>query len=66
MTSMLRNYGGLISGGAQQWATVAPEGREGSNTEANRWASTGGITIITKARAYSRKGVDSSSHGWCE
>lgn len=50
--------GGSISAGTQQRATVAPEGREVSSTEASRWASTAGIPVVTEASAFSGEGVD--------
>lgn len=49
---------GSISAGTQQRATVAPEGREVSSTEATRWASTAGISVVTEASALNGEGVD--------
>ena len=49
---------GSISSGTQQRATVAPEGREVSNAEASRWASTAGISVVTEASALNGEGVD--------
>lgn len=53
-----RDHSGSISAGTQQRATVAPEGREVSNTEASRWASTAGIPVVTEASAFNGEGVD--------
>ena len=57
-TATPRDHSGSISAGTQQRATVAPEGREVSSTEASRWASTAGIPVVTEASAFSGEGVD--------
>lgn len=56
--STLKDHGGSISAATQQRATVAPEGREISTTEATRWASTAGIQAVTEASALNGEGVD--------
>lgn len=52
-----RDYGGSISAATQR-ATIAPEGREVSSTEASRWASTAGIPVVTETSALNGEGVD--------
>lgn len=56
----LRDYPGTGGGGSSthQRATIAPEGREVSPTEASRWASTAGVSVVTEASALSGEGVD--------
>ncbi|KAK3329107.1 P-loop containing nucleoside triphosphate hydrolase protein [Apodospora peruviana] len=44
--------------GSQLKATVAPDGREVSATEANRWASTVNIPVTMEVSALSGEGVD--------
>ncbi|KAI0014842.1 P-loop containing nucleoside triphosphate hydrolase protein [Xylariomycetidae sp. FL0641] len=44
--------------GNQQRATVAPEGREVSPSEASRWASGAGVPVTTEVSALSGEGVD--------
>ncbi|KAK5657005.1 hypothetical protein OQA88_3528 [Cercophora sp. LCS_1] len=44
--------------GSQLRATVAPDGREVSAVEANRWASTVGIPVTMEVSAFSGEGVD--------
>ena len=53
-----RDHTGSLSAANQQRATVAPEGREISTTEATRWASTAGIQVVTEASALNGEGVD--------
>jgi hypothetical protein len=53
-----RDRGGSIGPGAQQRATIAPEGREVSAAEATRWASTAGISVVTETSAFTGEGVD--------
>ncbi|KAI9172217.1 GTP-binding ypt4 [Paramyrothecium foliicola] len=53
-----RERGGSIGPGAQQRATIAPEGREVSAAEATRWASTAGISVVTETSAFTGEGVD--------
>ncbi|KAF4124975.1 RAB protein [Geosmithia morbida] len=59
-TGSVRDWSGSISAGSTTHlrATVAPEGREVSNTEASRWASTAGVSVVTEASALSGEGVD--------
>ncbi|KAI2616105.1 P-loop containing nucleoside triphosphate hydrolase protein [Hypoxylon sp. NC1633] len=44
--------------GTQLKATVAPEGREVSNTEASRWASGVNVPVTMEVSAFSGEGVD--------
>lgn len=44
--------------GTQLKATVAPEGREVSNTEASRWASSVNVPVTVEVSAFSGEGVD--------
>lgn len=53
-----RDYGGSISAGTQQRATIAPDGREISTSEATRWASTAGIPVVTEVSALNGEGVE--------
>lgn len=53
-----RDHAGSISAGTQQRATVAPEGREISSSEANHWANAAGISVVTEASAFNGEGVD--------
>ncbi|GKT42851.1 GTP-binding protein ypt4 [Colletotrichum spaethianum] len=48
----------LPSLGTQQKASEAPEGREVSNADANRWASTVGIPVVMEASAFNGENVD--------
>lgn len=57
-TGSSRDHSGSISAGTQQRATIAPEGREVSSTEASRWASTAGIPVVTEVSALNGEGVD--------
>lgn len=62
-TTRGRDYAGSISGGSISAASVtkatfAPEGREISSSEATRWASTQGISVVTEASALNGEGVD--------
>ncbi|KAK3938897.1 P-loop containing nucleoside triphosphate hydrolase protein [Diplogelasinospora grovesii] len=50
--------GGGLGLGAQLKATVAPDGREVSSTEANRWASSVNIPVTMEVSAFSGEGVD--------
>ncbi|VUC22303.1 unnamed protein product [Clonostachys rosea] len=54
----LREHGGSLSTATHQRATIAMEGREVSEIEATRWASTAGISVVTEASALSGEGVD--------
>jgi hypothetical protein len=47
-----------VSLGSQQKATIAPEGREVTSTEASRWASTVGIPVVMEASAFTGDNVD--------
>ncbi|EFY88451.1 Ras family GTPase [Metarhizium acridum CQMa 102] len=51
-------YGSSMSAGTQQRATIAPDGREISTSEATRWASTAGIPVVTEVSALNGEGVD--------
>lgn len=53
-----RDWGGSISAGTHQRATIAPDGRETSTSEVTRWASTAGISVVTEVSALSGEGVD--------
>lgn len=53
-----RDHSGSVSAGTSQRATIAPEGREVSSTEASRWAGTSGIPVVTETSALSGEGVD--------
>lgn len=44
--------------GTQMKATVAPEGREVSTTEASRWASSVNVPVTVEVSAFSGEGVD--------
>ncbi|KAH8682078.1 GTP-binding protein ypt4 [Xylariales sp. PMI_506] len=44
--------------GTQQRASVAPEGREVSSTEATRWASSVSVPVVLEVSAFSGEGVD--------
>ena len=44
--------------GTQMRATVAPEGREVSTTEASRWASSINVPVTMEVSAFSGEGVD--------
>ena len=44
--------------GAQNTATLAPEGREVSSEEASRWASSLGIPVAVEVSALTGEGVD--------
>jgi hypothetical protein len=55
-TNVAANYPASL--GAQQKATIAPEGREVSSADASRWASTVGIPVVMEASAFSGEGVD--------
>ncbi|KAK1971123.1 ras family protein [Colletotrichum eremochloae] len=44
--------------GTQQKASEAPEGREVSNADANRWAGTVGIPVVMEASAFDGENVD--------
>ncbi|KAI1138178.1 glycoside hydrolase family 2 protein [Hypoxylon sp. FL0543] len=44
--------------GTQMRATVAPEGREVSTTEASRWASSVNVPVTMEVSAFSGEGVD--------
>ncbi|XXH03071.1 Beta-mannosidase B [Hypoxylon texense] len=44
--------------GTQMRATVAPEGREVSTTEASRWASSVSVPVTMEVSAFSGEGVD--------
>jgi GTPase SAR1 family protein len=44
--------------GTQQRATMAPEGREVTNTDANRWASRVGVPVTMEVSAFTGEGVD--------
>lgn len=57
-----REHAGSIGAGAMQRASIAPEGREVSQTEASRWASTAGISVVTEASALNGEGVDEIFH----
>lgn len=57
-TGTTRDRGASISGGGNQRATIAPEGREVSRAEASVWASTAGISVMTEASAFNGEGVD--------
>ncbi|EXF85501.1 Ras family protein [Colletotrichum scovillei] len=48
----------LPSLGTQQKATEAPEGREVSNADANRWAGTVGIPVVMESSAFNGENVD--------
>ncbi|KAK2027594.1 ras family protein [Colletotrichum zoysiae] len=48
----------LPSLGTQQKASEAPEGREVSNADANRWAGTVGIPVVMEASAFNGENVD--------
>jgi hypothetical protein len=58
MSTSYRDRGGSIGPGAQQRASIAPEGREVSATEATRWASMAGISVVTETSAFTGEGVD--------
>lgn len=47
-----------ISLGSQLKATIAPEGREVSSSEATRWASSIGVPVTMEVSAFSGEGVD--------
>ncbi|OAQ62946.1 rab like protein [Pochonia chlamydosporia 170] len=53
-----RDRGSSIGAGTQQRATIAPDGREISTSEATRWASTAGISVVTEVSALNGEGVD--------
>ncbi|GAB0138649.1 hypothetical protein EsDP_00006875 [Epichloe bromicola] len=53
-----RDWGGSISAGTHQRATIAPDGRETSTSEVTRWASTAGISVVTEVSALNGEGVD--------
>ncbi|KAG6036492.1 hypothetical protein E4U41_005707 [Claviceps citrina] len=53
-----RDRGGYVSVGMQQRATIAPDGREISTSEATRWASMAGISVVSEVSALNGEGVD--------
>ncbi|KAK8144337.1 hypothetical protein G3M48_005924 [Beauveria asiatica] len=57
-TTRGRDYAGSLNASSVQKATCAPEGREVSSSEATRWASTQGISVVTEASALNGEGVD--------
>jgi hypothetical protein len=57
-TSLQSSYSGTQGLGAHQRATVAPEGREVSNTEASRWASGVSVPVALEVSAFTGDGVD--------
>ncbi|KAH7313446.1 rab like protein [Stachybotrys elegans] len=57
-TSTVRDRFGSVGAGSQQRATIAPEGREISSSEATHWASQSGISVVTEASAFTGEGVD--------
>ncbi|KAJ2972560.1 hypothetical protein NQ176_g7086 [Zarea fungicola] len=57
-TTRGRDHAGSVSAGSVQRATYAPDGREISSSEATRWASQAGISVVTEASALNGEGVD--------
>lgn len=53
-----RDYAGSISSTSQQRATVALDGREVTRSDATRWASQSGISVMTEASALNGENVD--------
>lgn len=57
-TSVGTTSSGGATLGTQMRATVAPEGREVSTTEASRWASSVAVPVTLEVSAFSGEGVD--------
>ena len=53
-----RGRSGSVSVGHQQRATLAPDGREVTEAEASRWASTASVSVVTEASALNGEGVE--------